>query len=289
MFQSEIVARYVEEKTGDRISIGDSWQTLREFAAIARDLETAPSLLGRLPTLETGEMAYNMADHEGLVGGVFNANLLSREIEKLFGDRAPLDILDFGCGASRILRYFPMFKPEHNYYAAEVNPACIRHVKEVVPSVQTTLLTSNPPSDLTDASIDVAYAWSIWTHFDEPTGRAWLEELHRVLRPGGAALITCHTDELVDRYGKEEPFVSRLQAAGEDYSEIRKEYDERGFAYWRSYPETSKNLGIDNESFGMTFMSVDYVRKNWSDIFSLADVVEGIPRWQDILVLQKVD
>ena len=47
-----------------------------------------------------------------------------------------------------------------------------------------------PPLDYEDSSFDLIYAISVFTHLTEELGLAWAQELARVLRPGGYALLT---------------------------------------------------------------------------------------------------
>src|SRR5581483_8009602 len=49
-----------------------------------------------------------------------------------------------------------------------------------------------PPLDLDDETFDLAYALSVFTHLTEDLQRAWRDELHRVLRPGGLLLLSTH-------------------------------------------------------------------------------------------------
>jgi len=288
MFKSQDVIDHVLKATGTTISGGAIPAVLNKFMGLATsDPELARALIGPLPDRATGATAYNGLDLNYLVGGVLQANMLSREIENIHGDRAPLDILDFGCGAARIIRYFPLFKPQHRYHACEVNKAAVEHANEVSPLIEARIIPSAPPSSFDDQSMDVVYAWSIWTHFDEETGRAWLNDVHRILRPGGCALITVHTDELVGRYGTEPKLVQRMKDRGGDYEKIRAEYDKAGFCFWSAYPDEAAEHGIDNETFGMAFVSEEYIRNNWTDLFSLRGFREGVPRWQDIAILVK--
>jgi len=50
-----------------------------------------------------------------------------------------------------------------------------------------------PTLPIPDASIDLVYAFSVFSHIDE-FELAWLAELRRVLKPGGIAYLTTHTD-----------------------------------------------------------------------------------------------
>lgn len=287
MFQPDDVIAYTFEKSGRTLQNGSIWDVLKEYADLIKaEPELALALLGS--QIKTSEAtAYNSRDLDYAVGGIFQANTLSREIEKAHGDRKSLDILDFGCGAARLLRYFLCFKPQHRYHACEVNKYAVNYVRKLSKNVDVRRIDSHPPSPFQSESMDVVYAWSIWTHFDAATGRAWLEEAHRLLRHGGCALITVHTDELVKRYGVEPKLVETMKARGGDYEKIYAEYQVSGLSYWRAYPQDARQYGIDNESFGMAFISNEYIRRNWSDLFDIEGVCTGIPHWQDVVILKK--
>ena len=49
-----------------------------------------------------------------------------------------------------------------------------------------------PPTRYPAAFFDVVYSVSLFTHLDEPSQDQWLEELARILKPGGVLLVTTH-------------------------------------------------------------------------------------------------
>lgn len=289
MFDPQRIRDHVRDTTGRDLTYhSPPWRVLKEFGDLVKsEPALAPALIGPIPDKTTGATAFNSKDLDYLVGGLFQSNVVCREMFKVLDASAPLDILDFGCGAGRLLRYFLLFAPEHRYHACEVNAASLDFVHDLPGAVDTRQIGPQPSSPFADASMDAVYAWSIWTHYDEPTGRAWLEDLHRILRPGGCALITVHSDELVRRYGREPALVKKMQERGGNYREIMREYTARGFSFWRAYPESASEFGIDANTFGMAFISRPYIEKNWLDLFDLKTIVNGDPGWQDLVVLQK--
>ena len=52
-----------------------------------------------------------------------------------------------------------------------------------------------PPLDLHDNSIDVLYSVSVFTHLSKEMHFRWIEEIKRVLKPGGLFIGTFHGDE----------------------------------------------------------------------------------------------
>ena len=54
-----------------------------------------------------------------------------------------------------------------------------------------------PPLPYSDASFDLIYAFSVFTHLTEPLQHLWMAEMRRVLRPGGYLLFSTHGDRFV--------------------------------------------------------------------------------------------
>ena len=102
-------------------------------------------------------------------------------------------ILDFGCGAGRTLRHWRDL-PNVKVCGTDYNPALVRWCRKNLPFADVRLNGLNPPIDHPDASFDLIYALSVFTHLTEPVGFAWIDELTRLLKPGGRLLITTHGD-----------------------------------------------------------------------------------------------
>lgn len=291
MFKPDQIKAYISTVDGITISSDGTWEALKEIADAARaDTDLAEKIMGTLPGMDSAITAFNGGTSDAnnyIIGGMFNANTIAREIVKVHGADKTLDILDFGFGAARLVRHFTRFWPQHRYHAAEVNPATIEHLREVSPQANGVHIAPAAPSPFADNSMDVIYAWSIWTHFDEVQARIWLEDMHRILRPGGCALITVHSDSLVERYGKDPMLVTRLEQRGGNYDAIVKEYKDTGFSYWPAYPPAAKDVGIDIDTFGMAFISKDYIQRKWTDLFEYKGFCIGAPDWQDVVILVK--
>jgi SAM-dependent methyltransferase len=48
----------------------------------------------------------------------------------------------------------------------------------------------SPPLSYSDQQFDLIYTFSVFTHLSEPHQSLWMNELRRVLRPGGHLLLT---------------------------------------------------------------------------------------------------
>ena len=109
----------------------------------------------------------------------------SIEIERLDS------ILDFGCGVGRILRHWhdldgpSIHGTDHNRYM-------IDWCKESFGFARFTTNGLLPALECPDATFDLVYAVSVFTHLTGATQKKWLLEFHRIIKPGGVLLITTH-------------------------------------------------------------------------------------------------
>lgn len=106
------------------------------------------------------------------------------------------DVLDFGCGSGRIARWLAseVTAAGGAFWGSDLNPKLAAWCRANLPG-RYGRNGLRPPLPHPDRSLDLAYAYSVFTHLREPQARAWLAELARVLRPGGLALLTFHDED----------------------------------------------------------------------------------------------
>jgi SAM-dependent methyltransferase len=102
-------------------------------------------------------------------------------------------ILDFGCGAGRVLRHWHDL-PSTRVCGTDYNPRLVRWCRSNLAFTDVRRNDLAGRVDWPDDSFDLIYALSVFTHLTEPVGFAWIDELSRVLKPGGHLLITTHGD-----------------------------------------------------------------------------------------------
>jgi SAM-dependent methyltransferase len=102
-------------------------------------------------------------------------------------------ILDQGCGCGRVLRYLD-FLPPGRLHGCDINSVAIRWCQNNLPHATCIVNGTEPPLPYPDQMFDLIYSWSIFTHLPEPLQTAWIQELRRVLAPGGYLLMSLHGD-----------------------------------------------------------------------------------------------
>jgi SAM-dependent methyltransferase len=102
-------------------------------------------------------------------------------------------LLDFGCGCGRVLSDWEHFVNDgKELFGFDINPSLVRFCQDNIPFAKTAVSSYFPPLPLGDASIDFAYAASVWTHLSLPAAIQWAGEFSRVIAHGGIALVSYH-------------------------------------------------------------------------------------------------
>jgi SAM-dependent methyltransferase len=106
-------------------------------------------------------------------------------------------VLDFGCGCGRVLRYWN--RHEGLVAGSDRDAGAIDWCRGNLGFARCERNGLAPPLPFADASFDLVYALSVFTHLTAELQTAWRDELARVLRPGGRLLVTTHGRSYVTR------------------------------------------------------------------------------------------
>jgi SAM-dependent methyltransferase len=99
-------------------------------------------------------------------------------------------VLDFGCGAGRIVRHALSEDPAGEYWGCDIDARSIEWLRaNLSPPLHPFLTDEWPPTPEPDGQFQLIYAFSVFTHLLD-NWSAWLVELHRLLGPDGLAVIT---------------------------------------------------------------------------------------------------
>lgn len=196
--------------------------------------------------------------------------------------RAHDRVVDFGCASGRVLRHFLTHQSELDLYGTDIN---IRHIAWILqflgprPKViQNTILPQLP---LEDNSVSLLYAFSVFTHIDHYE-LGWLAEIRRVLKPGGMAYLTVHTDHTwqVLRSGRQMLYKVLVETP---------QFNLTPAAFQQPLPAERlvfewPGAHINNVC---VFQSVTYLQRVWGRFLKILEIIPEGSDYQDVIVLQK--
>ena len=188
-------------------------------------------------------------------------------------------ILDFGCASGRVLRHFLCHERRAESWAADMNPRHVEWVRRFLgPGVKVFQNSRLPGFPIEDNFFDLVYAFSVFTHIDA-LELAWLLEIRRVLKKGGLAFITIHSDHTWNSMKPEWLIYHTLLSHPEVTVETIKRPMDRERISYRWY---------DGESYSANvFHSVEYIRATWGRFFEVVDIVTQGHFYQDVVLLRK--
>jgi ubiquinone/menaquinone biosynthesis C-methylase UbiE len=98
-------------------------------------------------------------------------------------------VLDFGCGAGRVLRQFKREARSGEFWGCDLYEPTISWLQENLTPPFRFYVSEGLPLPHPDEYFDLVYAISVFTHITDDWA-AWMLELHRILKPGGFLLAT---------------------------------------------------------------------------------------------------
>jgi SAM-dependent methyltransferase len=148
------------------------------------------------PAIPPGDFIYLVVGHRDPRQFLESGRATNEAIRRLLGKHdlkvAELGaVLDFGCGVGRIMRHWRTTTGPA-WHGTDYNPAlvewCKRHLKFA--DFRVNALSGELPYPA--HTFDLIYAFSVFTHLGEPLQFFWINELSRVLKPGGYIWLTTH-------------------------------------------------------------------------------------------------
>lgn len=178
------------------------------------------------------------------------------------------NILDFGCGCGRTIRWFEKYDAASSISGTDIDSAAIEYCRHRFKKMEFSTNQPLPPLKYPQAQFDLVYSISVFTHINEEFQHKWLAELARIIKPGGVVLLSVHGARSWLTLPAE--CVAKVNANGFLFSSEQ---------IWK---------GIFPAWYQTAFHKEEYVRNVFSEYFKIIEYIpQGISNFQDLIVMEK--
>ncbi len=190
------------------------------------------------------------------------------------------NVLDFGVSWGRILRFFTRDTATPFLHGVDIEDRFLQYARRDLPSlVDLHRIEPLPPLPFSDASMDVIYAFSVFSHLPEHLANAWVADFARVLKPGGIACLTTRP-----RAHLRTPTSAYAAAIG-DAVATEQRYDRGEFLFF----PIDGGGAYDESTFGEAVIPAEYASEHWGGDLIVRGLMEKYSEkyLQPCFVLQK--
>jgi len=133
-------------------------------------------------------------------------------------------LLEWGCGPGRVIRHMPDLLKKTELFGSDYNSESIEWCNKNFSSIKFVKNELNPPLSFDNNSFDFIYAISVFTHLSEIKCFEWINELSRILKPGGIIMVWTNGDVISKRILPEEKqkYLSGKFVVRDKYEEGKK-------------------------------------------------------------------
>jgi SAM-dependent methyltransferase len=194
-------------------------------------------------------------------------------------------VLDFGCAAGRMLRWFPSAATSERWgcdIKGDTIAWCQQHLS---PPMQFVTTTTFPHLPFEDGYFDLVYCGSVFTHIiDLPD--AWFLELRRTIRTGGYGYVTIfdkHSLDLVLNPPADAP------TAPSWFSKQLREFDARTGAFNADFAYFSVDEGPrwNGMPVPQVCYDIDYLTRKWSALVEIVSINTDAYAYQTGVLFRK--
>ena len=175
----------------------EDWEKLWVEHAAAPD--SRPDLPG-FPSEEVQRRIHGTVFERAMRGALALRYHAFRSLRRVVGKPIVPDmrVLDFGCGWGRVLRVLLKDFHTSGLHGTDLDPEVIELARELLPEVSFAVNDRLSPLVYRDRSFDLIFVNSVFSHLAERNFWFWIEELTRVLEPGGVLVFTSWGQGLLD-------------------------------------------------------------------------------------------
>jgi SAM-dependent methyltransferase len=195
-------------------------------------------------------------------------------------------LLDWGCGCGRFTRHF-IDAGFADVSGCDIDAEAVEWCARNLAPASFTLSSPDPPLPYEGASMDIVIGCSVFTHLSREAQTRWLDELRRILAPGGLLLASVHGEFTFARVQQ----ARARSPAGAIGTRLRRMRRREALAR-DGIVDADLDRRLDDVAprgyYRATYQTRDYTVREWSSRFEVLDYVErGLLGHQDLVVLRR--
>lgn len=239
-----------------------------------------------IPAVSDREGYHKDRHYDWWVSGLRDYLCVKRTLKRHAADlRSGDSIFELGCASGRVLRHFACQESGLTLWGADIQLRHVEWIRRFLPEqirvFQNTVLPQLP---LESNSQKLVYAFSVFTHIDD-FELAWLAEVRRLLKPGGIAYLTIHSERTWQHMNPEWPLWKGLVRHKEHIPDY--EVSAELFKAPMPLPKTVFYWTTGETYNTQVFHSDHYIRTVWERFLTVKEIVAAGYDYQDVVVLQK--
>ncbi len=185
-------------------------------------------------------------------------------------------VLDYGVGFGRNLRMLSKFVPASQLFGVDPFLPHIETCRQIGLKAEVHACATVPealPAPIADRPFDLVFLFSIFTHLSEKTHKRVLAVIHQHLADDGLLALTVRPGE-----------SWHVVVPPDQVDAYRRRHDEHGFAF---LPVEIFAKVEGDTTFGETSISLDYIRREWTDWKIVGLDLNLVDPYQLIVFLRK--
>jgi SAM-dependent methyltransferase len=179
-------------------------------------------------------------------------------------------LLDWGCGCGRLTAHFLADFRAAEVCGCDVDAEAVAWCNAHLAAGRFRAIDPFPPTPYAEASFDLVIGYSIFTHLTRDVQTAWLQELRRLLAPGGLAVVTVHGES-----------ATAFAFPGNAAAVLRE-------GIYDGVHDASLGGIVPAGYYRGTYQAQEYTVGEWGKVFDVLDYrVRGTGNHQDAVVLRR--
>lgn len=265
----------------------------RWFEVMARSV-TEPVIRGvRLPGFPSPEMQSYTVGSSGraTLKEALRFYSYTKAVCAKFGRpvEAGSEILDFGVSWGRILRFFLKDVDSQTLHGVDTSAEFLQAAKDTGVPGHLNLIDPLGRLPYVDGTMDLVYAYSVFTHLPERVQDHWLAQVQRVLKPGGIFIATVEPPRFLEYFlglnaGEStlHPWHAAMAKKIQSDPTLKLRLQAEGFVFF--VPEGDPTAAV----YGDCVMTPTYAREHWGRYFEIVEWLDDSSRfWQAVIVGRK--